>query len=546
MVQPVRGYEFGVPKEAIGVEVEGEIKIYDEDEWEDHIGKGTDPDDIFDEDHDPDVVGAKTKTITREIETDEELIDYTYVHQIKGDSADGNLDSRQAIAELSDPSNAGGSWPIPELALDPTYSPLPPLIYILNVSVWGSGALVMDPIAIYTLIGPWMNTLTYQFYGNIITAEQGKALYSPDIDGTYLTRDLWTYTDEAYDADPDEEDDEVPYLADPRDLKDSYDNFISGWIDHQLKDTKALTDATVPFISDNYLTGGLVQYAPGQWAPSMSQGDVDNWEALNLSIQGVLAKFPSPVKEALLAGLGVPNDLSFYQTLGGSTGLNGGDYLKDYGAGVYGGIIKTTDSIYYKTEYGHPMAKAALLIKALQAGQPGYIPEHDYWNKVVEEYNLPSDETLVRLPYLEYGKDIVVDPLTSLTDGEVSSIPIGQLDALGNDLEGETIYVYAYVDVSVENGVVTVEIEYKDDTLDPKDAIVFGGDGEDTLDDWEWVFPYGEYGSQTEQNMKDGDTIFYQRASLDVIPGFEVTVILGASALSILALIYVVMKKRRM
>ena len=81
MVQPVRGYEFGVPKEAIGVEVEGEIKIYDEDEWEDHIGKGTDPDDIFDEDHDPDVVGAKTKTITREIETDEELIDYTYVHR---------------------------------------------------------------------------------------------------------------------------------------------------------------------------------------------------------------------------------------------------------------------------------------------------------------------------------------------------------------------------------------------------------------------------------------------------------------------------------
>ena len=67
----------------------------------------------------------------------------------------------------------------------------------------------MDPTAIYTLIGPWMNTLTYQFYGNIITAEQGKALYSPDIDGTYLTRDLWTYTDEANDADPDEEDDEV-------------------------------------------------------------------------------------------------------------------------------------------------------------------------------------------------------------------------------------------------------------------------------------------------------------------------------------------------
>ena len=32
MVQPARGYEFGVPKEAVGMTGEGEVKIYDEDD----------------------------------------------------------------------------------------------------------------------------------------------------------------------------------------------------------------------------------------------------------------------------------------------------------------------------------------------------------------------------------------------------------------------------------------------------------------------------------------------------------------------------------
>ena len=89
-----------------------------------------------------------------------------------------------------------------------------------------------------------------------------------------------------------------------------------------------------------------------------------------------------------------------------------------------------------------------------------------------------------------------------------------------------------------------MEFEF-DDYPDPAD--VREGDSDpDELEDWEVVFTYSEYGSQSKVQYMDGDDIFYEKAGVDQIPGFEVTIIIGASALSILGLIYIVMKKRKM
>ena len=79
MVQPVRGYEHGIPEQAIGVTVESEVKIYDEDEWEKHFGKkGSGPDDVFSSGMDE--VGAHSKMTILEIEEDEELIAFLDDH----------------------------------------------------------------------------------------------------------------------------------------------------------------------------------------------------------------------------------------------------------------------------------------------------------------------------------------------------------------------------------------------------------------------------------------------------------------------------------
>jgi len=64
MANPVRGdeYEFGVPEitRVMKLEGEGRVILYDEDEWNDHLGEGADnPDDYFGKY--ADVVGAKSK-----------------------------------------------------------------------------------------------------------------------------------------------------------------------------------------------------------------------------------------------------------------------------------------------------------------------------------------------------------------------------------------------------------------------------------------------------------------------------------------------------
>lgn len=74
MVQPVHGYELGVPEEAIGNSIEREIKVYDEDEWEDHLGKGSDPKDL--RNGDADVIGAKDRQYLYELEIGEHQVEF--------------------------------------------------------------------------------------------------------------------------------------------------------------------------------------------------------------------------------------------------------------------------------------------------------------------------------------------------------------------------------------------------------------------------------------------------------------------------------------
>ena len=74
MVQPVQGYDYNIPAEAKGHEVEATLDVYDEDEWDNHLGAGVDRKGL--KDGDSDVVGAKDKYKILEWEKDEGLIDY--------------------------------------------------------------------------------------------------------------------------------------------------------------------------------------------------------------------------------------------------------------------------------------------------------------------------------------------------------------------------------------------------------------------------------------------------------------------------------------
>jgi hypothetical protein len=215
MVQPVRGYEFGVPDEAVGVTTNGEIKIFDEDEVDKHLGAGVDLDGEL-HGGDSDVVGARSQTLYGEIEKDEE-IDYLhdYVASPAGipESFDGiDLLLASMCANLS-------AWP------EGTYGPV---AWLANYSVYSvfypllgggylGGALDGNIVQTITETGLTLaNCFNYPDYAYF------KALYSKDYDGVILNRETWEYHEDHADLDDDADDDDdpAPFFADPRDWAD--------------------------------------------------------------------------------------------------------------------------------------------------------------------------------------------------------------------------------------------------------------------------------------------------------------------------------------
>jgi hypothetical protein len=160
MVRAATTYEFPLA-EGTG---ESTVKVYDEDMWEDTLGKDVDPTDIFG--GDADVVDAKAKSTIKEWEE----TDYD-VWDLAGE-------------------------------LNPDWKDL-----------W----LVMSGVDWDDIEG-----LAGQTGEEII--ENG---YSEFPDGEWavweVTRDKWDFVDGAYDADPDEEDDTFPIFQDPEDAEDLLD-----------------------------------------------------------------------------------------------------------------------------------------------------------------------------------------------------------------------------------------------------------------------------------------------------------------------------------
>jgi hypothetical protein len=83
---------------------ESEVKTYDEDAWEDFVGKATMPDDIWD--GDADVVGAKSKSTIKSWEEDE--VDYIDIIDILYDDKDVNDAVEAAETQIDAALDAAG------------------------------------------------------------------------------------------------------------------------------------------------------------------------------------------------------------------------------------------------------------------------------------------------------------------------------------------------------------------------------------------------------------------------------------------------------
>ena len=554
MAQPVAGYERGIPDEAIDVEQIAEVKIYDEDEWEKCLGKGGQgPDDIFL--GDADVVGARQLTIFREIFDDEEknMAGKKMLYDGSGPEV-MNLAFRQKIAELlyptGDPLNT--TWPDKTLPVGYCGQGAPLLMLL------GAGAGFLSPAQQTAYGAAYGAAATATALSNMSTL---RALYTEKYEMSYLTRDKWYFnedweTDEDF-GDPDKADLEYdhsvdgwgPILMDPRDAYDIY---------RSLRTIKFVEMQQVAEFHQLCMEPWRLFFAGGPALPGGTfnpmydvtggTGFVDGTaETAYKNLNTTLANFGFAAA-AKLAGL-----LVNWSAVTGSPTAPDGSIGGDAVMYLFLNLDMMLSTFYYTLDFLPFDNPLYILINLGIAGLPIGVPATDFAARLLKEFNI-KDDVLYRYPFASYGEDLLTTTPASCLFGSAPTTPPESVNVvevgktsyfMKKDLGGETVHVYVEADVELEGDTITVEIEYKDDQIDPKDMYIFGGDNEDELKDHEILISVVEMGALGISTFTRGDTILWQKGSVDQIPGYEITILLGVSAISVLAVVYVIMKKRK-
>ena len=262
--------------------------------------------------------------------------------------------------------------------------------------------------------------------------------------------------------------------------------------------------------------------------------DLYNKTNNNLNVSGLLTNLP-PYGLGLGSLVALSTGLD-WTTIGGHAldSISGGDHfytLFKYLATNLATMYHQSDAIPFDQR-----AELFLMLTA-DAAMPVLTPTSDYVARIMKEMDFDEDaETLYRLPWVSTGVDVN-------GDGEIKKIDKDAETIFGDNLGGEWVFVYAYLDFTLEGGTLTVEVEYQKDQADPKD-ILEGDADPDELEDFEFVISFSDYGL-CGCAWTSGDTILWQAGGVDQIPGYEITILLGVSGISVLALVYVIMKKRK-
>jgi len=536
MIQPVTGYERGLPDEGIGVEQISEVKIFNEDEWEKCMGKGAAGPDAY-YSGDADVVGARQLTIFREYFDDEEK-NLQKKQLARGTALEVmNLGFRQAIAELLYPTGDVLNVTWPDATKTVGYCGQAPALVAMPV-----GAVTQAwPMALGPTADPVLNGSIQQLAGAVAMGPLPSMadllnLYTKKYEMSYLTRDKWNFnedweTDEDF-GDPDKADLEYdhkhdgwgPIVMDPDELVEMLGALQNIYYASKQAIAEFHVTAMTPF---NYFS------ATGTFPGPFTAQTLGNYTALNQS----LYMAAGPAGPDMLDASPKTN----WTAMGGNDNIHG-----DLVMLVFAGLDAMISSFYYILDLMPFTNPTFMIINLGIGGLPIGVPADDFMTKVLDELNL-KDDILYPVPLAMYGKDLPTDTASCPGGETVSPIAYGKTSLhLGAPLGGETVTPMAYYDVKYDGGTtLTVEIEWPDDTIDPKDMLIFGGDGEDELKDFEVQLVVAEAGALGAPTWTRGDTIIWQMGGVDQIPGYEITILLGVSAISVLALVYVIMKKRK-
>jgi hypothetical protein len=554
-IQPVAAdtnWKFGVPKEAKGMKLQSEVKVYDKDQWGNSLGycAGDTCNQKFGgEGTSANNVGARSQSEISDWEREDiwffgdnlmtsdvplacdgqptevagtVLTDYwsaavvveDVLHDMgkyAGTRADwtgffrgGQAASMALYLNPADP-NQGKMGILESVMAISMLSGVPS-----NPAGWGLLNGTAPGVGAFTN-ALWVEAqaVTDLFAESTYTRAEISAKFSKTYKGTLLTREKWDFAQDL-ESDPDEDEDEVPFIENPEDLFDSFEYF-NGFLAEEFD----LIDNMIYSLINLNETYQSVHTAFGG--------------ALNALWHGMNSTFGKIING------------SIYKATGYNDALTATKWAE---LSTYGFLQNTFDTLlsaYLAPEGDHPLqsgTKGLLALKPffvdaapgqdkeylamiLENGIPAHQPVDKWLEDLIDAFDIDDDAW--------FGDDVTLysDIILRWAGYEMIGVPVT------DDLHTGGI--------SVDGLVVTVEYEWPEGLLNnPLDL-------ESQRDDYEVVYTYGDTGGQSKIEFFSGDDLFYQTESIaPTIPGYEVSILLGAAAIATLGLIFVVVKKRRM
>ncbi|TFG21989.1 MAG: hypothetical protein EU529_11900 [Promethearchaeota archaeon] len=358
IAKPVSKYEFGVPDIAKGMTTEGQVILYDEDEWNNHLGVGADnPDDYFG--GDADVVGAKSKTKVLDWEEDEEILEFfsdfilTTSIEVEGIEELTDFNSvfdyvADGIWGLADPESDQGAVGLlyegiisKPLSWNDTKNAPPGSA---QAYVAGNGSIAIDTCTNFPMDTAYVNEK-----------------YAEKLDGVLLEREAWDYTVEDYDDNPDLEGDEAdaPFLDDPHEWYNAFKRLTA--LENELYAQCDKVVYSIRAFNDSFTN--LKNKVPTAWSTVNDQ-----------------------IADKIVTDLGIPairpsegGDNLPALVLDAALNPTGENPLQQGSEGILAVYDLVSDNVPDKFNF---------LFSLLLEGLPTYTPVHKYLSKVVDDFDL--------------------------------------------------------------------------------------------------------------------------------------------------------------
>ncbi|MFX1338850.1 MAG: hypothetical protein ACFFDK_09595 [Promethearchaeota archaeon] len=366
--RPALAYKFGVPKEAKGVKTESQVKLFDQDEWDKHLGKeASEPDDYFY--GDADKVDAKSRTKVLEWKEDKRQIDFFADFVLK---AEVEVEDTPEITDFNS-------------VFDYIYNG------ITGLSDLTSEGPVLVAVALSVALAPggfqtapagdpknwtWTNASDafYLAQDYPITTDYINEKYPEKLDGTILKRDFWEFTDEPYKANPDRLKEKIPFLADPHDWYDTYKK-LRNVKDELLSNIEPLVETIIAINT------------------SINQLSPTDWSNLNTSVANLLT---GPLGGFIVlpqigeANPGVEN--LPWMLLESSLKADGTNFLQNGTTG----LLAISDLVGTQIP-----GKFGFLFNLLTEGLPTYTPVHDFLARIADDFDINDRAVEVGIPGLD-------------------------------------------------------------------------------------------------------------------------------------------------